>query len=444
MVFGEVPNPYLQTVPRAEVWGPVMGLQALDLSLPNIGKWDVDASYVSSNAAKLRGGVEPRKGPLNGIHGDVWGELLSLAGGQPLLVPHKVTSHLDESCIGTDITAEEYILNGVADMLASHAVSHFDYPTDLGLEVEKNEKTAFFINMRLAVVEYERAQWAKVNKVKREFPPSLFIPEPSDVIPLIHRHINNNGHQLEIEGRSVVCLKCQHKVPKCKIQIFENFDCLTDEVYDITCPEDFVMPGPVHIAEDIVANLQPKLQKAQIEHSQVKAQSKEAIRQAALKYAEQLPKKGTTIRTVPASQPAVASSVTAPTCSWIMKLHPSHRLWAAGGLAFCSFCGAVSAGGRKTRLSLICGSRPGKVTTRPKLIGEGRQAKKMPGGSEWRTRKLLAGTLVGKSCWPNGVSKEVTIVPARVFPHPRVLTNPNVGNTQEQSSEEVDDLLSLP
>ena len=203
------------------------------------------------------------------------------------------------------------------------------------------------------------------------------------------------------------------------------------------------MPGPLHVVEDLVANLQPKLHKAQLEHSQVKAQAKVAIQQAALKYAEQLPKKGTTIRTVPARQPSVASSVTVPTCSWIMKLHPSHRLWAAGGLAFCSSCGAVSAGGRKTRLSLLCGSRPGKVTTRPKLIGEGRQAKTMPGGSEWRTRKLLAGTLVGKSRWPNGVSKEVTIIPARVFPHPRVPTNQEVGNTQEQSSEEVEDLLPL-
>ena len=65
---------------------------------------------------------------------------MSLAGGQPILVPHKVTSHLDESCIGTDITAEEYILNGVADKLAELAVRQFDYPTDLGMQVELHEK----------------------------------------------------------------------------------------------------------------------------------------------------------------------------------------------------------------------------------------------------------------------------------------------------------------
>ena len=138
---------------------------------------------------------------------------------------------------------------------------------------------------------------------------------------------------------------------------------MTDEVYDITCPEDFVLPGPIHVAEDLLANLQPKLHKAQHELSVVKASSKEAIKAAAAaKYVETLPKKGTTVRTAPPSHPAVASSAHRPSQgSWILKLHASHKLWAAGGLAFCSECGAVSQGVKKTRLSLCCGSRPGKI-----------------------------------------------------------------------------------
>ncbi len=437
LVFGEVPNPYLQTVPRAEVWGPVMGLQALDLALPNIGKWDVDASYVSSNSAKLRLGGDPRKGPIHGVHGDVWEELLTLARGEPLLVPHKVTSHLDASCIGSEISVEEFVLNGIADKLAEFAVQKFDYPTDEGLLVEQNERNAFLACMRLAVVEFERANWASFNVVKRDFPVPHYVPETHEVIPLIHRHIKNNGHQLEVEGRNIICLRCGLKVPKCKVQVFENRDCGSDEVFDITCPEDFVLPGPKHVAEDLLANLQPKLTKAQQEVSQVKAEAKKAIYEAAQQYVERLPLKGTTLRTAPILIPSLARSAREVTSPWIKKLHHSHKLWAAGGLAFCSECGAVSSGGRKTRLSLVCGSKPGMRTTRPKLIGEGKMARRMPGGSEWRIKKLLSGTLVGKSRWPDGTSKEVTIVPTRVFPG-LFSTNSNVESTQEQSSEALD------
>ena len=85
-----------------------------------------------------------------------------------------------------------------------------------------------------------------------------------------------------------------------------------------------------------MAHLQPKLHKAQQELSEVKAASEEAIKKAALKYVETLPKKGTTLRTAPLNQPALARSARVhPINNWIMQLHPSHKLWAAGGLAFC-------------------------------------------------------------------------------------------------------------
>jgi hypothetical protein len=274
--------------------------------------------------------------------------------------------------------------------------------------------------MRLAVVEFERAQWAKNNVVKREFPKLLFVPEADQVIPLIHEHIINNGHKLEVDGRNVICVKCLHSVPKSRVQIFENFDCLTDEVFDITCPEDFILPGPKHIAEDLLANLQPKLQKAQQELSRIKVESRQAISEAALLFVESLPKKGTTLNTAPLFQPMQASaacSINLP--AWVKKLNPSHKLWSAGGLAFCQECGAVSIGRIRTRLSDRCGSRPGRSTTRPKLIGQGSRARRMPGGSEWKIRRLLSGHLAGLKEWPDGDSKEVIELPLKVFP-----TNP--------------------
>ena len=103
-----------------------------------------------------------------------------------------------------------------------------------------------------------------------------------------------------------------------------------------------------------------------------------------------------------------------------MNLHPSHKLWLAGGLAFCSQCGSVSAGTVKTRLSVPCGSKPGKKTTRPKLVGQTASGASMPAGSVYRTKKLLRGELkgTGKANWPDGTRGNVAIIPTRVFPHP--------------------------
>ena len=106
-----------------------------------------------------------------------------------------------------------------------------------------------------------------------------------------------------------------------------------------------------------------------------------------------------------------------------MNLHPSHKLWTAGGLAFCSVCGAVSQGTfslDKSRLSLTCGSKPGRITTRPRLIGQHSRLCKMPAGSIWKVQQLLSGRLrgVGKSVWPDGTPGGTVLVPSRLFPYP--------------------------
>ena len=395
LLFGEVPNPRLQTVPRAEVWAPIMGLQALDLNFGDVSKLDSDASYVVTNAAKLSN-EDPRKGPLAGVHGELWHECQSLFREGSLTVPTKVTSHLALEEVGKSISLQEYILNGIADKLAGLAVEQLDYETRDGIEVEKNVTSAFLVCMRLAIIEKSRAEWAKFHKVRKRMPPQLFVPEVQEGIPLIHDKILTNGHKLEKIGRNVLCLKCQHKGPLAKVFLFENFDCLTDEVTPITCPEDFPLPGPVHEAEDLLCNLQPMLQKAALQKRNDKAASLKVIRAAALQYAENLPKVGTTLASATLFQPATASRATFhPSNNWLVNLHPSHRLWTAGGLAFCSECGAVSQGTSKGRLSLGCGTKLGKVTTRPRLIGQNPRASKMPAGSVWKTQQLLSGMLRG-------------------------------------------------
>ena len=194
--------------------------------------------------------------------------------------------------------------------------------------------------------------------------------------------------------------------------LFEKFDCLTDEVSPITCRADFFVPGPAHVAEDQLCNLQPFLIKEASLRKSTKVQSLQVIRAATLSYGGDLPKLGTTLSTAPLHDPSSASSASAiPVRSWMMHLHPSHKLWTAGGLALCSECGAVSQGDRGTRLSLGCGTKRGKVTTRPRLVGQHSRACKMPAGSIWRTKHLLAGKLrgVGKTVWPNGTAGSVIL-----------------------------------
>ncbi len=166
--------------------------------------------------------------------------------------------------------------------------------------------------------------------------------------------------------------------------------------------------------------MQPFLNKEASLSRAIKTESLASIRAAALLYAENLPKLGTTRDTLPRNPSSARSSGSVFGSNWMMNLHPSHRLWTAGGLAFCSECGAVSQGGSKTRLSQACGTKKGKISTRPRLIGPNPKACKMPAGSIWRTRQLLAGKLrgVGKSVWPNGTNGKTIIVPSRIFPQP--------------------------
>ena len=143
LVFAEVPGP--QTVPRAEVWAPVVSLQALNLRTP-LNKWDTDAQYVVSNSLKLAQHEEahPTKGPLAGAHGDIWSKVkhLLVQGAVPL--PTKVISHVNPELIGDAIAVEEYFLNGIADALASKAAERFALPLQVCANVENNISTAFF------------------------------------------------------------------------------------------------------------------------------------------------------------------------------------------------------------------------------------------------------------------------------------------------------------
>ena len=161
----------LQTVPRAEVWGPLVSLQSLNLETP-CSKLDTDANYVISNSLKLLHNeeVHPTKGPLAGAHGDIWSSIQQLLQRGSIPIPTKVESHLKEELIGEAISPLEYFMNGIADALASLAVRVFDYPDKVQKQVDHNARTAFLVCMRLAVIGFAISQWLLANHITRLMP----------------------------------------------------------------------------------------------------------------------------------------------------------------------------------------------------------------------------------------------------------------------------------
>ena len=173
----------------------------------------------------------------------------------------------------------------------------------------------------------------------------------------------------------------------------------------------------------MLANLLPFLHKHANANRKAKSLSRGSFCEFALRFADHLPAVGTTVGTIQRPAAVAAQAPFQDSGNWMMLTHPSHRLWLAGGLAFCSECGSVSAGARN-RLFERCGSRPGKQTTRPRLVGQSSdRPSKMPAGSIYRTKKLLQGVLkpTGRKLWPNGTPGQVTIVPTRFFPLPLAL-----------------------
>ena len=143
-------------------------------------KWDVDASYVRSNALKLtqHEKVNPTKGPLAGAHGDVWHSIQRLLQQGSLPLPHKVESHLCPDLVGEAVSPLEYFMNGIADALASLAVRIFDYPEQIQKQADFNARTVFLVNMRLAIIEKVNADWAKRNKIVRVVHNKLSLQTP--------------------------------------------------------------------------------------------------------------------------------------------------------------------------------------------------------------------------------------------------------------------------
>lgn len=120
------------------------------------------------------------------------------------------------------------------------------------------------------------------------------------------------------------------------------------------------------------------------------------------------------------------TSVYDHTNPWMFRLHRSHQLYVAGGLVFCSKCGALQSMPRKTRLADVCIPLPEFSPSNPHQRH----------GSHSKISLLIKGSLTGTHLtrWPNGAKKSVKIRPLRF--HIRAPQAPAGNSSSQEGSRE--------
>ena len=416
LVFSSVPRFDSQTVPRAEAWAPVVTINSLDLRMGQVSNWDADASYVVKNCHKVLE-VDPgfKQGPIAGRHGDVWASLKDLLCEGKMVLPTKVSSHLPIEAVGTSITWHQFILNGIADALADKAVTEFALPATVRTRVEDVVSLAFKACMRIAIVEKEHSEYLKHHEVSRVFPRTLYCPTANEAVLFLHNRVASNGHRLVQVGGQIECLHCYTKVHSRDFKFFEECTCSDRLSMPSIQPKDFVKSGPLYVGKGLHVNLRPRLLSLASANAVVSKASLSVLKDARVSLIDRLPQKFHMQVSTPGS---VAAQVKPDTPVWMLSLHPSHTLWQAGGISFCSVCGLLSSGWSKnSNLHRVCGSKFGK---RKGLDTSAPSIRRLPAGSEGRLRRLTKGKLPWCfEAWPNGAKKDVKIPPIRLFPNKR-------------------------
>ena len=441
MVMSSVPSQY-QTVPRAEVFAPLITLQALNLEPTRVGSWCSDSTYVTINSNKLAT-LHPnglRKSCLNSKHGDIWASLQEFLCNGSLPLPTKVEGHVFEKGkeVSDPLQFKLSFANVLADVAATIASSWYDHVFSVCLEVEKYLTFGFLVSVRFAIVEYNLACWRDLHKVKRTLPP---VPPPvsqEDFRSLVCNTISSRGHILQqhLNGVHLICTRCRGQKPKSSTLFWETTPCVEYE-YSPSPP-----PLLVNKVEDdptqfygLASDFSVLSSKRQSEVSQIAKGNTSALKEARRcfhKGCSWLFSGSASVSTV-----TLGVGLQSFLTPWMHKAHHTHELWTAGGLIFCTKCGCTQAQPRKSRLLEDCIPLPEYSPLKPTVKH----------GSWGRVTLLKAGSLKGTHLkrWPSGVDGKVRIIPKRFFVSPPTLPKPPAKLVlAEREVSEVDMSSALP
>ena len=370
--------PGKQTVPRAECVGANAAMALAKRAGVSAPRVHVDASYVVQGIPKLSARVS------EGTNQDVWA---ALGDGLDQLNPSiiKVKAHTTVAQVARgEVAWESYIGNALADVLSKVAAKCSELPDLVSECIEKEERLAFLICMRIACIEHlfredqdEVRDWELTDATG---------PLSQDAISEWVRRGGSNGHSLvRLATGRVRCKTCGSTCSDARALHWLREPCggnLARRPSELNSRATHVFRGtfPEYLRE------QAKQHKR---HRQAAASNSKRYSTMAIKYLNSA-----------AGAPEFGEGA-GPVPGWAQEIHDSHNhLVHGGGFVCCVRCGALAASHHK---------RSGLFSACPVVAREGWT---LPEGSKWRLARLKAGLHPeGKSgrYWPDGRSAAVQL-----------------------------------
>ena len=317
------------------------------------------------------------------VNNDLWQEIETkvVAGKLPTATWMKSHQTLEEVTAGT-LTIEDYMGNALADALAGTAAELAQVPGLVLMEAEKQLTLAFFVCMRIAIVEQA------VKKFKEDTDLDYLVKCRTEQLTKARAtreagwKLEDTGHELSGHGAKFLrCALCGNIRPLSDSGWWAANSCsgfgqvLPLEALAPVAEELETFTG--RLPDFLVFKKKRKLGDDGTVKRNKKTRSEAASRLFAGKFSQLAP--SSSLGDAPGPQPV-----------WSSKLDPSHRLLFGGGAVFCTTCGAVTSRCRKGALRKKCS---GKVAP----------------GSEWRLAGLSQGRCLGWQTCPDGRGKNIKI-----------------------------------
>jgi hypothetical protein len=389
-------------------------------SLPPEAKvsiWNVDASYVVANMAKVAKGKQQfRDSPFFSVHGHIWEALGDLHVKGMLPLPTKIKSHQSiPEAYNSHTEFRDFALNGISDVLADLG-AEFNQLPDLHLMlIEEHTSLSFMITMRIACIEADLALWRQNNKVTRFLPCVVQAVSEQQVGIAVQERLLTTGHRLRRTKQGLKCLDCGEttRFNTTGFEFWLTITCMEPDPFQPLSEDSLLTAEPKEKVVDFAQAIQVRAQAIQRANLQLRRSTKRLLAQVTKKLFSAIPFEKTLANEVNQFQDLASVP------QWFFATANSHDMWTAGGALWCRRCGSVATEARQHKLLGPCN-------------------RSCPPGSRSRVNRLNKGKpVLGWDSWPNGLPFSSRL---KVFPFLRI--NPAPQSDEESCPEAESDVPS--